>query len=1011
MKDLPDNIEDILEEFHKWYEADEHRDQEHAYEGQITKERIANMSDAELVDFFVQFTLDGGFIQSSGHRFAGNVQSAIEQNTDAFRAHVLKPFQDDFDIAAWLAEIDRFKGWGQGTATIYLHRVDPKRFIVFNEKSSDAYELLGYKISGGGLAKQYLALQQAESNLLKRYPEMMNLYRLDAFSHFLIGTDQGKEMSGWNDETKAHDEKELNAAGKDLRRSEWVTEISRADWELFLDGCEELLSTLDIGPDDQVLALNIRNKASYQRIHLTLRQRLAFGMGAAKGQHMVLMLRPDAADRYPNAQLEELGEGLFNGLPKATLYQLSLALAAKQLKSLLPELLDVCDEYVEPGKVSSYRQYHVPELYQLVMDKEYRKQALDYLLDGIGEWPVGNELKLNIDMDYFDQNDVALLDQFGGVKREKNDEHNAAYTNLRMTYNKVGTWAAQVQQALFPEGRTDIRRAPTNQSQDFAAYQWAKIYPSKKGPAELAYTVSLEKDHGFVIKIDTVALDDNDPRRKRYLDYRGDEYQGSSIVKIIPADEGLQLDWKGLIEGSKTFIESISNDYEELSRLFQSEQAAKDDNAEPSDHPLNQILYGPPGTGKTYATTDLAVNIIDGNSGTHAENKRRYDQLVDEGRIVFTTFHQSMAYEDFVEGIKPVTVANINGAQKSSQVTYEIKSGIFKKLCNDHPLLPGSRFGQKDQYRIISVSSALVRIEREAGIVDFSLDFIEDLARVFIEKQLPESALDHSGTEFRNKLKNSVSKSWDPYLYGYEGMLRWLIKHYLEKVKQNSSELPTRVLIIDEINRGNVSAIFGELITLIEKDKRIGGKNKMSCVLPYSKVSFSVPSNLHIIGTMNTADRSVEALDTALRRRFEFKEIMPDSKVIQDHAPHGGELGGFNTTEILNVINARIEVLVDRDHTIGHSYFLEIESLAGLQSCFKNKVIPLLQEYFYGDYGKIGLVLGKGFVRKTDKLVKGFAEMTYDGASDLNQSRFELISIDEKFDMNSALSSLLNIKV
>ena len=165
------------------------------------------------------------------------------------------------------------------------------------------------------------------------------------------------------------------------------------------------------------------------------------------------------------------------------------------------------------------------------------------------------------------------------------------------------------------------------------------------------------------------------------------------------------------------------------------------------------------------------------------------------------------------------------------------------------------------------------------------------------------------------------------------------------------------VLIIDEINRGNVSSIFGELITLIEKDKRAGSTEELEITLPYSKEPFKVPSNVYIIGTMNTADRSVEALDTALRRRFSFKEIMPDDKVITEK-----NFKDYDRASIMNLINQRIEVLLDRNYTLGHSYFIKED----FKNSFENEIIPLLQEYFYNDYGKIGLVLGKGFVREKE---------------------------------------------
>ena len=175
------------------------------------------------------------------------------------------------------------------------------------------------------------------------------------------------------------------------------------------------------------------------------------------------------------------------------------------------------------------------------------------------------------------------------------------------------------------------------------------------------------------------------------------------------------------------------------------------------------------------------------------------------------------------------------------------------------------------------------------------------------------------------------------------------------------------MLIVDEINRGNVSSVFGELITLIEKDKRAGADEELSVTLPYSKETFSVPHNVYIIGTMNTADRSIEALDTALRRRFSFREMPPKHELIGtvgNLKSANGKLGDIDVVKILKTINNRIEKLIDKDHKIGHSYFLNISSKQDLIDTFRDKVIPLLEEYFFGDFGKISLVLGRSFISK-----------------------------------------------
>ncbi|HBD8768128.1 TPA: AAA family ATPase, partial [Campylobacter jejuni] len=182
-----------------------------------------------------------------------------------------------------------------------------------------------------------------------------------------------------------------------------------------------------------------------------------------------------------------------------------------------------------------------------------------------------------------------------------------------------------------------------------------------------------------------------------------------------------------------------------------------------------------------------------------------------------------------------------------------------------------------------------------------------------------------------------------------------------EKFKIKKEILKSYIIIIDEINRGNVSKIFGELITLIEPSKRIGEKEELKVTLPYSGKEFGVPKNVYIIGTMNTADRSITSLDTALRRRFEFIEMMPDvSKLSID-------CEGINLQELLKAINTRIEYLLDREKTIGHAFFVSVENLEDLKKVFQNKIIPLLQEYFYNDYALINAVLNHNGMIKEDK--------------------------------------------
>ena len=256
-------------------------------------------------------------------------------------------------------------------------------------------------------------------------------------------------------------------------------------------------------------------------------------------------------------------------------------------------------------------------------------------------------------------------------------------------------------------------------------------------------------------------------------------------------------------------------------------------------------------------------------------------------------------------------------------------------------------------------------------------DFIEGIKPVLRNESEIENNSDSS--IFANEMKNN-----NELQYQIEsGIFKNLCKK-AEKDPENEY-----AIFIDEINRGNVANIFGELITLIEKDKRIGAPNELKTVLPYSKEEFGIPSNVYIIGTMNTADRSIEALDTALRRRFSFLEVLPNYSVINKN------INGIKLNQLLETINLRIEKLLDRDHIIGHSYLLNINNLEELKVVFRDQLVPLLKEYFFGDYGKIGLILGGSFIKEIKYEISLASNLDYDVNIYDDKTVFRFVNISE----------------
>ena len=451
--------------------------------------------------------------------------------------------------------------------------------------------------------------------------------------------------------------------------------------------------------------------------------------------------------------------------------------------------------------------------------------------------------------------------------------------------------------------------------------------------------------------------------------------------------------------------------------------------------PTNLILFGPPGTGKTYATAVEALKLC----GEPVPEDRldlmtSYHRLAEAGRIEFVTFHQNYAYEEFVEGLRPV--------QKDDDATgfqLQAELGVFRRIARRAETSTGSStatFTIADR-RIFKMSigratepddAYLFEEAIEKGYVLLGFDDLdwsdsrfanrdEIIARLNVEGTREGEVTSYSGRVqspdmFRNWMKRGdlivVSKGNSLFraigevtgeyefkprpegTYAHRRAVKWLwidpagvpveeiystkfmmkaiyllangelnlpaLERYVESQREGGGEPDQFVLIVDEINRANISKVLGELITLLEPDKRIGGLNEVRIRLPYSRDMFGVPPNLHVIGTMNTADRSIALLDTALRRRFQFKELPPRPELLADLQ----QATGVPIVSFLRVINDRIEYLLDREHRVGHAYFINCRTHGEVDAAMRDAVIPLLQEYFFEDLDRVAAVLGEG---------------------------------------------------
>ncbi len=331
---------------------------------------------------------------------------------------------------------------------------------------------------------------------------------------------------------------------------------------------------------------------------------------------------------------------------------------------------------------------------------------------------------------------------------------------------------------------------------------------------------------------------------------------------------------------------------------------------EAADHPRNQILYGPPGTGKSYETVSHALAVVDG---------------VDVDKI----------REDRKENPEAVL-------DRYSELRFKSPPGVGRHLERGRVAMV--TFHQNYAYE----------------------DFVEGIRPRLVEAEGDDGDLDSApseSAELAYELRHGIFRS-----------MCEIADNARRKAREDGGHPPRFVLVIDEINRGNIPKIFGELITLIEPSRRLGADDETTVTLPYSGDDFGVPDNLYIIGTMNTADRSIQQMDTALRRRFTFIEMMPDP----DHDLISENVDGVNCRQMLRAMNERIALLLDREHQIGHTYLLNVETMEKLADTFRNRVFPLLQEYFYDDWRKIRAVLGdNAFVKERrldDQGTKALAE-------------------------------------
>jgi|GEM_PF-359487 len=485
----------------------------------------------------------------------------------------------------------------------------------------------------------------------------------------------------------------------------------------------------------------------------------------------------------------------------------------------------------------------------------------------------------------------------------------------------------------------------------------------KKGVLELSYHVPRSQLETIRSKYPSLEYSDgyNDKSADTvFVKFHPDEIDPDDVLdSTIEAGKALKEKFskssyrKIYPEANNPWIIRVAQNDELLEKLLNGDSPNNTEQRNMISYPLNTIFYGPPGTGKTYTTIKRAAEIVEGRVIEDYDVAKEifHKRLGDE--IEFITFHQNYSYEDFIQGLRP-------DIESSQALTFERTDGVFKKLADK--ALKNLQSSEKPQtkkktfekvfndYIEPLIEGEVEEIEVEMKRVSFFITAVTDKSIEFRKT---------NGNTAHTLSINTLRKMYDAEsvleIQGLSSYYSPLLKELLNRGKSPGvTEVVQRknyVLIIDEINRANISRVFGELITLIEPDKRYGNELHIPAKLP-SGESFSVPKNLHIIGTMNTADKSIALLDIALRRRFEFEAMYPKYEI---------EGAIVHDAEVLKKINERITLLKGHDFQIGHSYFMKNGQT--LQQRMNRRVIPLLLEYFMNDEKEVrGILESAGLV-------------------------------------------------
>lgn len=773
----------------------------------------------------------------------------------------------------------------------------------------------------------------------------------------------------------------------------------------FFELLRKIIVELNLSADNKRLAIDLVDE--HKRIAVNINGRLVLALQKEKGKTIFSFMVHRADEIEIEKTFNILHKGTFKEvITPADLIKISKEeVLQKDITIVLDCCLKACREYLPLQEISQYRRHHVEELYEIAKDKSLLMEYLAQLISG-NIWKSGcnweggesyynlikeNKIVIGIEDKKFAVGDLILIcESYNALAIAKVLEIPKPVTNIpelkepflklnipfddtvnvakaewyeleeneRFTYQLqaglrkiqdinvqqrvVDLWNGRNSNYWVFQGNPDTFDFETAFKNDLIDTWTVSAHKDKIKPGDKVIIWITGKNAGcYALGEITSSPHEVTDERDSHLWKKEDNNSLKAGIKfthklfnnpLLSAQIKSQKALDNLNVGLQgTNFKATKEQYQKILEMATNQKGQ----SKSQSQSLNQILYGPPGTGKTYNSIDKAVEIVTGNSSIHSENKTQFDELRKQGQIEFVTFHQNYSYEDFMVGLRPDIEFEQLRFKSYKGIFYEIsKRAKDNYLASKEHLALAKSFDEafNEIIKPLLNDNKGVEITMASG-VKYTITDVSDTTIHFTK---PSGGNQHTlSIQTLEDLVEGV-RNVTSGLVVYYTPLANLIKEKRKPLANAQKEnIKKYVLIIDEINRANISKVFGELITLLEDDKRLGEPNELKITLPNGEKEFGVPPNLYIIGTMNTADKSIALIDIALRRRFEFVGYYPIYE-------------GYDATAIklLKKINDTIyEKKKSADYLIGHAYFMKNQPIG---TVLKNKVLPLLMEYFSG---------------------------------------------------------------